>query len=57
LIAKAAIAYAGTFVVGKSLELLHRDQVYFSRDAKRSLYREALERGREIARSLAQPRA
>lgn len=57
LVAKSAIAFAGTFVVGKSLELLHRGQVHFPREAKRSMYRDALERGREIARSLAQPRS
>src|SRR6202789_960050 len=57
LIAKAAIAYAGTFVVGKGLELLHHGQVGFSHEAKRSMYRDALERGREIARSLTQPRS
>lgn len=56
LIAKGAIAYAGTFVVGKSLELLHRGQMKFGPDAKRSMYSEALERGREFTRSLAQPR-
>jgi uncharacterized protein (DUF697 family) len=56
LIAKGAIAYAGTFVVGKSLELLHRGQMTFPRAVKRSMYRDALERGRQIARSLAQPR-
>ena len=56
LIAKGAIAYAGTFVVGKGLELLHRGQVGFSHEAKRSMYRDALERGRELVRSLAQPR-
>jgi len=57
LIAKAAIAYAGTFVVGKSLELLHRGQMKFAHEAKRSMYRDALDRGREFARSLAQPRS
>jgi uncharacterized protein (DUF697 family) len=57
LIAKGAIAYAGTFVVGKSLELLHRGQMKFPAEAKRSMYRDALERGREIARSLTQPRS
>jgi hypothetical protein len=57
LIAKAAIAYAGTFVVGKGLELLHRGQVSFSHEVKRSMYRDALERGRELARSLMQPRS
>ena len=56
LIAKAAIAYAGTFVVGKGLELLYHGQVSFSHEAKRSMYREALERGREFGRSLMQPR-
>ena len=56
LIAKAAIAYAGTFVVGKGLELLYHGQVSFSHEAKRSMYREALERGREFGRSLVQPR-
>lgn len=56
LIAKGAIAYAGTFVVGKSLELLHRGQMTFPRGVKRSMYRDALERGRQIARSFAQPR-
>lgn len=56
LIAKGAIAYAGTFVVGKSLELLHRDQMKFSHEVKRSVYQDALARGREFARSLAQPR-
>jgi uncharacterized protein (DUF697 family) len=57
LIAKAAIAYAGTFVVGKGLELLHRGQMNFAHEAKRSMYRDALDRGREFARSLAQPRS
>jgi uncharacterized protein (DUF697 family) len=55
LIAKGAIAYAGTYVVGKSLELLHHGQMKFHREAKRSMYRDALERGREFARGLAQP--
>jgi uncharacterized protein (DUF697 family) len=56
LIAKAAIAYAGTFVMGKGLELLHRGQMKFGHEAKQGMYREALDRGREFARSLAQPR-
>jgi hypothetical protein len=57
LIAKAAIAYAGTFVVGKGLELLQTGEIGFSTEAKRNMYREALERGREFARSLTQPRS
>jgi hypothetical protein len=42
--------------VGKGLELLYHGQVSFSHEAKRSMYREALERGREFGRSLVQPR-
>jgi hypothetical protein len=57
LIAKGAIAYAGTYVVGKGLELLHRGQMKFGAEVKRSMYRDALDRGREFARSLAQPRS
>jgi uncharacterized protein (DUF697 family) len=57
LIAKAAIAYAGTYVVGKSLELRYRGQMEFRHEEKRSMYTAALERGREIARSLTQPRS
>ncbi len=51
LLAKGAIAYAGTVVVGKSLEFLHREQVDFPRDQKRQTYKDALERGRELARN------
>ena len=57
LIAKGAIAYAGTFVMGKGLELLHRGQMKFAREAKQTMYGEALQRGRQFARSLAQPRS
>ena len=51
LLAKGAIAYAGTVLVGKGLEFLHREQVAFSPELKRKTYTDALERGREIARS------
>lgn len=50
LIAKGAIAYAGTVVVGKGLEFLHREEVNFPRDLERRTYRDALERGRELTR-------
>ncbi len=50
LIAKGAIAYAGTVAVGKGLEFLHREQVNFPREMERQTYRDALERGREITR-------
>jgi uncharacterized protein (DUF697 family) len=49
LIPKGAIAYAGTYVVGKSLELYYRGNTALSRDQRRLLYRRALDRGREIA--------
>jgi hypothetical protein len=49
LVAKGAIAYAGTFVVGKGLEFLYREQVDFPREMRRRTYKEALERGREMA--------
>ncbi len=52
LLAKGAIAYAGTVLVGKSLEFLHREEVDFPQEEQRKTYKDALERGKEIARSL-----
>ncbi len=49
LIPKAAIAYAGTFVVGKSLERLYRLGYGFSRNERRAVYEEAFEHGKQIA--------
>jgi hypothetical protein len=49
LVAKGAIAYAGTVLVGKGLEFLYREQVDFPREMRRRTYKEALERGREMA--------
>lgn len=49
LIPKAAIAYAGTFAVGKSLERLYRLGYGFTRDERRAVYEEAYEHGRQIA--------
>jgi hypothetical protein len=49
LIPKGAIAYAGTYAVGKSLEFLYRGNGTLSRDKRRQMYREGLDRGREIA--------
>jgi uncharacterized protein (DUF697 family) len=51
LIPKGAIAYAGTYVVGKSLELFYRGNGTLSRGERRSAYREALDRGREVTAS------
>ncbi|MBZ5610432.1 MAG: hypothetical protein LAP38_19390 [Acidobacteriia bacterium] len=52
LIPKAAIAYAGTRVVGLSLERFYRLGFGFTRQERRSAYEEALERGRSVAAAL-----
>ena len=52
LIPKAGIAWAGTFVVGKSLERLYRLGYGFTRTERRAAYRDAYENGRQIARML-----
>jgi uncharacterized protein (DUF697 family) len=51
LIPKGAIAYAGTYAVGKGLEFYYRGNAAFTREQRRAVYREALERGREVAQS------
>jgi uncharacterized protein (DUF697 family) len=53
LIPKGAIAYAGTYAVGKGLEYYYRGNAAFTREQRRAVYREALERGREVAQSAA----
>ena len=52
LIPKAAIAWAGTFVVGMSLERLYRLGYGFTRTERKVMYEDAYEHGREIARML-----
>jgi hypothetical protein len=52
LIPKAAIAYAGTRVVGLSLERYYRLGYGYSRHERREAYEQALERGKTIAGSL-----
>lgn len=49
LIPKGAIAYAGTYVAGKGLELLHRNNGLHTQEEQRNLYREGFQRGRAIA--------
>ncbi|MDX2149714.1 MAG: hypothetical protein SFV54_03195 [Bryobacteraceae bacterium] len=49
LIPKAAIAFAGTFVVGVSLERLYRVGEGLTREERKSAYEEAYERGKQIA--------
>ena len=53
LIPKGAIAYAGTFVVGKGLEHYYRGNAGYTRAQRRAVYREALERGRTVVESAA----
>jgi hypothetical protein len=52
LIPKGAIAYAGTYVAGKGLELLHLQNGRHTEDQLKSLYQRGLERGRDVARAL-----
>lgn len=52
LIPKAAVAWAGTYVIGQSMERLYRSGYAFSRKERRSAYRDALEKGKEIASGL-----
>lgn len=52
LIPKGAIAYAGTYAVGKALAFYHYDLRQPSLEQRRDLYREGLNRGRSIAENL-----
>lgn len=52
LIPKSAIAYAGTFVVGKSLEYLYHANASYPKELRREAYREAFERGKQVAATL-----
>jgi hypothetical protein len=52
LIPKAAIAYAGTRVVGLSLERLYRIGRAYTREERRLAYEDALQRGKTLASSL-----
>ena len=53
LVPKAAIAFAGTYVLGLGLERLHRTGSSMGRQESRAAYTVALERGKEIAKSIA----
>ncbi len=52
LIPKAAIAYAGTFAVGKGLEYLYHANAPLPRELRKQAYHEAFERGKQIAAAL-----
>ncbi len=51
LIPKGAIAFAGTFVLGKGLERAYNGAAFTS-DERESVYREALDHGKTVAESL-----
>jgi hypothetical protein len=52
LIAKAAVAYAGTRVVGLSLERYYRIGYHYTRAERTVAYQDGLERGKTIANSV-----
>ena len=52
LIPKGAIAYAGTYAAGKSLEYLYNVNEPYAKEQRREVYRDALERGKQVAESL-----
>lgn len=52
LIPKAAIAYAGTYVVGKSLERYYRFGYQYTRSERRAAYEDAFAKGKQIASGL-----
>jgi hypothetical protein len=52
LIPKAAIAWAGTFALGLSMERLYRLGYGFSREERAGVYKDAFQHGKEVARLL-----
>jgi uncharacterized protein (DUF697 family) len=52
LIPKAAVAYAGTFVAGSSIERLYRVGYGYTRQERRQAFAEAYEKGKAIAARL-----
>ena len=56
LIPKGAIAYAVTYGIGKGLERLYHAGAPYSRAERREIYRQAYERGKEVAGGFAPER-
>ncbi|HYW42415.1 MAG TPA: hypothetical protein VE959_06135 [Bryobacteraceae bacterium] len=52
LIPKGAIAYAGTFAVGKSLEFFYHANRHYTREESDQVYRQGFEKGQGVAESL-----
>lgn len=53
LIPKAAVAFAGTYVVGLGLEKVNRTGAGLSRDERKDAYADAFDKGKEVVRELA----
>ncbi len=53
LIPKAAVAFAGTYVVGLGLEKVNRTGIGLSRDEKKDAYADAFAQGKEVVHELA----
>jgi len=53
LIPKAAVAFAGTYVVGLSLDKLNRTGSRLSREERRDAYADAFVKGKQVVRELA----
>ncbi|HEY1184167.1 MAG TPA: hypothetical protein VGE89_08280 [Bryobacteraceae bacterium] len=52
LIPKGAIAYAGTYLVGKALERLHAGDGPLGRRQRKEIYRQGIEQGKAVASSV-----
>ena len=52
LLPKAAVSYAGTYVVGRSMERYYSVGYGFTRDERKSAFEDALKRGKEVASTL-----
>jgi hypothetical protein len=52
LIPKAAVAWAGTFAVGLSIERLYRLGYGFTRSERKAVYKDAFKHGKEVSRTL-----
>jgi hypothetical protein len=55
LIPKGAIAYAGTYVIGKGLERLHHAGTRLTREQRRELYSDGFARGRRLIQDTTEP--
>ncbi|HJT89030.1 MAG TPA: hypothetical protein VJ732_14270, partial [Bryobacteraceae bacterium] len=53
IIPKGAIAYAGTFAVGKGLEYFHQAGAHYTREQINDVYQRAFERGKDVVHAIA----